>query len=225
MDMKLSSINNETIRLKIRNKIVLPLTKNIRRKKIYNPNFTIISNNCWGGTVYESYGIRKMSPTVGMFIMPEDYLKMIKKLKYYLEQPLVFINPDNSKWRKKLEHKSNWNTYLIGKIDDIELHMLHYHDENVAKSKWESRIERINWNRILYKFNDQNGATKEQILQFLNMPLKNKICFIVKKEFFIDKSIILIRQPGDKESGINASREPFGKSKYIDLNKLINELG
>lgn len=35
--------------------------------------FTIISNNCWGGTVYESYGLPKQSPTVGMFVMPRDF--------------------------------------------------------------------------------------------------------------------------------------------------------
>ncbi len=112
------NISIETIRLKFRNNIYLPITKNSRRKKLVNTDFTIISNNCWGGTVYESYGIKKMSPTVGMFIMPEDYLKMISNLEYYMSQPLKFIDPDDSKWKTLLENKSNWKTYLIVKFSN-----------------------------------------------------------------------------------------------------------
>ena len=93
--VKLSSLNEETFRLKFRNLIYLPLTKTQRRKKLREDNFTIISNNCWGGTVYESYGIKKMSPTVGMFIMPEDYLKFVANLEHYLAQPLEFIDPED----------------------------------------------------------------------------------------------------------------------------------
>ena len=105
--VKLSSLNEETLRLKFRTQIYLPLTRNMRRKKLKDENFTIISNNCWGGTIYESYGIKKMSPTVGMFIMPEDYLKFIANFDYYVSQPLEFIYPDHSKWKEKLQGKSN----------------------------------------------------------------------------------------------------------------------
>ena len=53
--------------------------------------------------------------------MPEDYLKFVSNLNYYLEQPLEFIDPDESKWREVLQEKSNWKTYLIARLDDIEL--------------------------------------------------------------------------------------------------------
>ncbi len=217
-------INIETLRLKFRNKIYLPLTRKNRRKKLRNENFTIISNNCWGGTIYESYGIKKMSPTIGMFIMPADYLKFVSDLKHYLEQPLIFISPEESRWRSVLENKRNWGTYLIGRLDDIELHMLHYHDQKAARHKWESRIHRINWNNILYKFNDQNGATVDDLKTFIHMPFKNKICFTVKKEMKIHSSILLIKQPGELKDGIKASREPFGKSKYLNVTNYINEI-
>ena len=188
-------------------------------------DFTIISNNCWGGTVYESYGIKKMSPTVGMFIMPKDYLKMISNLSYYLAQPLKFVHHDNSKWRKELEHKSNWGTYLIGKLDDIELHMLHYHSEEIAKKKWESRVNRVNWDKLIFKFNDQNGATIEDIDLYLKMPLQHKLCFVVQKELKLNDDVILIKQKGEKRFGIKASREPLGRSRSIDITSYINKLG
>lgn len=217
--------DEETIRLKFRNNIYLPLTKDLRRKNLKDENFTIISNNCWGGTVYESYGIKKQSPTVGMFIMPEDYLKFVANLDYYLEQPLGFIDPDDSKWKEVLQKKSNWKTYLIGKLGDIELQMLHHHNEEVARRKWEDRVKRVNKNKLIFKFNDQNGATKEQILTFMQMTMKNKICFVSDDLYCATNEVIVVKQPRKyKGRGIMASREPFGCSRYIDLTEYINRI-
>lgn len=39
----------EGLRIRFRNDIFIPLTCHIRRKKLTNCEFTIISNNCWGG--------------------------------------------------------------------------------------------------------------------------------------------------------------------------------
>lgn len=215
----------EIIRLKIRNNIFLPLTKSIRRIKLKNKNFTIISNNCWGGTIYESYGIVKKSPTIGMFIMPEDYLIFIANLEYYLTLPLEFIKPAQSKWKRQLESKDNWGTYVIGKIGNVELHMLHYHDEQSAKRKWESRITRVNKNCLIVKFNDQNGATIDHIKKFYELPLKNKLCFVSCKKYQINDNVIFIKQPiRYAGQGIKASREPFGKNKYIDITNYINKI-
>lgn len=49
----------------------------LRKKQINKDRFTIISNNCWGGEVYESYNLIKQSPTVGLFFMASDYIKFI----------------------------------------------------------------------------------------------------------------------------------------------------
>lgn len=56
----------EGLRLKVL-KVRRNLFADIRRKGLENTDFTIISNNCWGGMVYESYNLPKQSPTVGLF--------------------------------------------------------------------------------------------------------------------------------------------------------------
>lgn len=56
-------LNVESINLRI-NKFIRCHFSNIRKKKIKNTNFTIISNNCWGGMIYESYALKKQTPTV-----------------------------------------------------------------------------------------------------------------------------------------------------------------
>ena len=72
------------------------LFRKIRNKKLVNKEFTIISNNCWGGMIYDSYGLRKNSPTVGMFIMADDYIKFISDLRGNTSKELTFIDPETS---------------------------------------------------------------------------------------------------------------------------------
>lgn len=89
----------EAIRLKFRNDIYIPLTCKHRGRKLKNTNFTIISNNCWGGMIYESYNLPKESPTVGLFFMAKDYIEFLSDLKGYINGKLTFINPEESRWK------------------------------------------------------------------------------------------------------------------------------
>ena len=74
----------EGLRLKLLRQYRLKFAK-IRRKKLENTNFTIISNNCWGGMIYESYDLPKESPTVGMFFMADEYIRFLGNIKDYIE--------------------------------------------------------------------------------------------------------------------------------------------
>ena len=211
----------EGIRLKIRRKYI-QLTSNIRLKSINKTDFTIISNNCWAGFIYQSYGIRYNTPTVGLFFMPNDYLKFISKLEYYIKSNLEFINPNESKYYDELRKDPRFGSYPIGKIYDIEIMFLHYKTEHEAYRKWNERCERINWNRLVFKFNDQNGCTENHLNSFEKLKLKNKICFTSKKYGDL-KSSIFIKSAKNQEY-IYASQEPFGKSRYVNITNFLNEV-
>lgn len=207
-------------------KFYLKYTYRCRRQMINNDEFTIISNNCWGGIVYQSYGIRYNTPTVGLFIMADDYIKLLTNLQKYIDCKLRFIDPNTSKWYQILKDTSQYGRYPIGILEDIEIHFLHYKDKNEAIEKWNNRCKRINWNRLLVKFNDQNGCTSEHIEKFKELNYINKICFISKKNKQIQDTLkydFLVRIRCCNNN-ILASYEPLGKSKYININKLINNL-
>lgn len=205
---------------------------NQRKKQLKSTDFTIISNNCWGGMIYESYNLPKESPTVGMFFMADDYIKFLTHLKEYISAPLCFIQPDDSRWKNEDATKGDkrFGSYPVGKLEisiggqteSIEIFFLHYHSEQEAKKKWERRIKRINWDKLLVKFNDQNGCTEEHIKAFDELPYKNKVCFTVKAypEY---KSVIRIKAPKSHEF-IRASYEPFGRSSFFDTTSLINNM-
>ncbi len=54
---------------KIEKKILIPCLAKSRKKRLKYDDFTIISNNCWGGCCYEYFGMPKLSPTIGGFFL------------------------------------------------------------------------------------------------------------------------------------------------------------
>lgn len=176
--------------------------------------------------LYESYDLPKESPTVGLFIMADDYIKFLKDLKGYLDSELTFIDPKSSKWYSQVSVDKRYGNYPVGKLKDVKIFFLHYHSEEEAMAKWHRRIKRINWDRPLVKFNDQNGCTRKDVEEFLKLPFKHKIFFTCKNWNVADPQHVIVKiNQFPKHNFIMASYEPFGKNKYINLDKLINSLG
>ena len=157
-------MNCETLKNKLK-PIVYPIINFIPRRRLKNKNFTIICDNCWAGKVYQELGLPYQTPFVGMFVFSPDYIKMLKNLKYYLSGniPLTFVK--ESKYIKDFD-----NAYPLALLDDIELHFLHYADEEEATQKWNRRLERIHWDNLYFKFNDIDVCTYELMKEFEELP-------------------------------------------------------
>lgn len=200
-----------------------------RKKQLKFTDFTIISNNCWGGMIYESYNLPKESPTVGMFFMAKDYIEFLSDLKGYIGGKLTFIKSEESRWKEmpQVSEDKRFGHYPVGMLSNgkntIEIFFLHYHSEQEAHEKWERRIQRINWDKLLIKFNDQNGCTEKEVGDFMKLPFKNKLFFTCKHWPNENARHTVIRQ-FPKHDFIMASYEPFGKNKYIDITSVINKL-
>ena len=196
------------------------ITMSYIRRTIFlkNTDFSIISNNCWGGRVYQRYNLKYSSPTIGLYFMAEDYIKFLKNLKYYLNKDLNIININESKHKNTLL-KRNYNG-IIGKIDDIEIMFLHYRTPNEAIDKWNRRKERINWDNLIVKFNDQNNCKYEHIMEFDKLKFKNKICFS-SKDYKKIKSNIFMSEYKNHEYVKN---DVTKYKKYIKIDKFINEM-
>lgn len=219
----------EGLRLKFRNDIYIPATCKRRKNKLKSIDFTIISNNCWGGTVYEAYDLPKGSPTVGMFFIAKDYIEFLSDLKGYISGKLTFIKPEESRWKDmpQVFTDKRFGKYPVGVLSNgentIEIFFLHYHSEQEAREKWERRIQRINWDKLLVKFNDQNGCTENEVEKFMSLSFKNKLFFTCKHWPNKNGKYTVIHQ-FPQHDFIMASYEPFGKSKYIDITEILNTL-
>ena len=95
----------EGLRLKVLKHWRLGLA-NYRKRQLKSTDFTIISNNCWGGMIYESYNLPKESPTVGMFFMAKDYIEFLSDLRGYVQEirdlaPILLVSCPMVKIRLK----------------------------------------------------------------------------------------------------------------------------
>ena len=190
-----------------------------RRKKILNIDFSIISNNCWAGWVYRRYGIEYRTPTVGLFIMPGDYIIFLKNLKEYINMDMKFIKPEDSKYKEYISSKDKrFGSYPIGKLNDIEIHFLHYKSSKEAYEKWNRRKQRINLKNLIVKFNDQNGCEYKEFDEFNKLPYKNKIFFTANNNFTKSESIYIKEY---SKSGFVEDDMLFC-TKYLNLTQYIN---
>lgn len=203
---------------KVKGESIDRFVKFIRREFVLrNKNFSIISNNCWGGRIYQRYGLQYTSPTVGLLFFADEYIRFLSDIKYYLSLDLEFIPKTKSRYYQFYSDKNKY--YPIGVLDDVEIVFLHYKSEDEAREKWNRRKQRINWDNLIVKFNDQNRATQEHIVAFDNLPYKNKLCFVAHK--VEGTSCTIHFSEYENEECIKNDIESY--QRYINIDKYLND--
>ena len=189
----------------------------LRRCRLKNNQFTIISNNCWGGHVYRYFRLPYMSPTIGLYIFPDDYLRFVANLKHYIDSPLTFIEWTSSVHKDVIKERKQTNC-PIGKIDDVEIVFLHYHDKEEALSKWNRRKAKIVWNNIIVKFSEQNGCTLTHLAIFDKLDYSQKFVF-VSKDYGLSSQVLF----SDNDNYVGEVPDDTTLfRKNVNLVKLVN---
>ena len=159
--------------MRVINKIVLiPLT--IREKILLkDKNFIIISNNCWGYSIYNTLQRPYNTPFVGLFIPPESYLALLRNFPNCLNNSLKFIDTDQ--------------IYPVAYLGDttIKIHFMHYTTSIEAQEKWSRRVARLfdslkENEDLFFKFCDSEDCTSTHLDTFHSLPFKHKISFTVE---------------------------------------------
>ena len=171
------------------------------RIPLNNKDFSILSNNCWGGRVYDRYSLPYRTPTIGLWIPPKDYIKLLKKPKSYCNSQLRQINYRESHVADLLIERKKSGRYdfdlddlIIGRVEDVDIVFIHYKTFDDAKTKWDRRKQRINWDNLVVKFNDQNECKTEDYQAFLQLPYKNKLFFTAREEWCAEPYCIFLKQ-------------------------------
>ena len=116
-----------------------------RKKKLKTTDFSIISNNCFAGIVYQHLGMEYNTPTVGLYFFADEYIKFLSDFDHYIKQELKIINTADSKYYQELVNKGQQNT-IVGLLDDVEIVFLHYKSNEEAIEKWNRRVKRLSKN-------------------------------------------------------------------------------
>jgi len=147
------------------------------RMRLRNRRVSIISNDCWGGRMCKFYNLEFHSPFVGLFICGPDYVAILEHPEV-LELPLRFFDVGKSRYidfLTKVGQLSHPAAYLGD--TGLEIHFLHYENEEVALAKWSRRVKRIDWNNAIVKFSDRDVCDDELIRRFDRLPYPVKVCF------------------------------------------------
>lgn len=189
-----------------------------RNKQLNSKDFSIISNNCYAGIIYQYLGLKYNTPTIGLFFFSDEYIRFLENFEFYIHQKLEFIKTEDSKYYNELV-KMGYNKAIIGKLSDIEIVFLHYSSEEEALEKWTRRCERLSKN-IIFKFNDQNLCSYEDIKRFDKLPFPNKIFFSAKKYDEI-QSCIWLKNYKNKDY---IKEDYYSGHKYFNIIEYINKI-
>ncbi|UFH45646.1 DUF1919 domain-containing protein [Flavobacterium galactosidilyticum] len=185
-------------------------------------NFCVISNNCWGAELYIERGIQYNTPFVGLFIPPIQFVKMVDNLPLYLKCKLVFIKETKFIEYEKLHAK---NKYPIALLGDIEIHFMHYKDEDEASEKWIRRLSRMpqdssNW---FVKACDGEIINWKEYASLWNSIQYSKVFFSAKKRIDINNLVHIAESFNDY---VTDGKALYKLSKdYFDVDKWINSKG
>lgn len=188
---------------------------------MHNHQFVIISNNCFGGQVYQWLGKTYNTPFVGLYLNGPCYLKLLQNFDYYLKQDLEFI-------QESIYPKTKKHWYPIGKLDDIEVHFSHYDSQEEAMEKWTRRKKRMleteEKNRLFPVLVERDNVDEQIVKEFHKIPFENKLSFSCQDYQLSAKENIVLHQKCKER--LNST--PNGKKVfklaflYIDIVHWLN---
>jgi uncharacterized protein (DUF1919 family) len=168
-----------------------------------NRNFTIISNNCWGGFVYQRFNLPYLTPFIGLFVPAPCFIKLLEDFENNIQKEMRFIACEDSSYYVRINTSDR--VYPIGVLgDDIEIHFLHYKTEEDARDSWKRRKKRIKFDNMFIKFAEMDCCTPDLITRFEHLPFKHKIC-LTAHEYPNCKSVLCLTR------------------KYIKGDQVVNE--
>lgn len=145
------------------------------------PSTSIISTNCFAGRILQDLKMQYNSPTLGLYFMYPDYIEFLSHLEYYLKEAKIeFV--EHSKYeigdKRRIERTFSHHWYPIGVLGGkVEIHFLHYYNEEEAAEKWYRRAGRVNLDNLLVIGMDQNFCTEADIRAFDELPFSHKVMF------------------------------------------------
>ena len=150
----------------------------LRKLRLKNHGFTILANNCSAGIMYHDLGERFCSPTINLFIPPNDFLLLMENFEECITKSITQIQPDDNV------------QYPVGviKLDNgqtVRIDFMHYKSFSEAAKKWDERKKRINRENLFVFLEFGIMTTDEMIDRFEKLPY-NKLAATNKQYPYCD---------------------------------------
>jgi uncharacterized protein (DUF1919 family) len=183
------------------------------------PEFSVISNNCWGAEVYKTRGIPYSTPFVGLFLHADCFLALLRDFRHTIQLPIRFT--------QRSRYSSAPLPYPVGLLGDtIEIHFQHYASPQEAAEKWARRVQRITPedDRLFFKMDDRDGCTPEHLKEFHRLPFRHKISFTATEHPEL-KENLRIPLPGNPGCVMDGLKLYYVSIRYFDIRAWLNGEG
>lgn len=138
--------------------------------RIRKANVSIVSNNCWGGVLYNTLGMECTSPFKNVSFAPGDYIKILSDLRHYMS-----VDPI---WTGKVEMDANQNREVpMLELDDVFIKCNHDPDAETAICNWKRRRGKFNWDNILVEMYAEEPEV-EKAFGKVSEQFGKRICFV-----------------------------------------------
>lgn len=141
---------------------------------------TILSDDCWGGYVYNRLNLQFSSPLINIYWDRVEYAKFIEDPIFYLSTELKMVRDGNL--RKGIHPLAS----LGDNGRTVQLELVHNSSFEEAKIQWDRRRKRINPNNLFIKMgfsSDINEKEKNFYLKsFDNVPYKKVLFYYGDEE-------------------------------------------
>ena len=157
---------------------------------------TIISNNCTGGAVLHELGMEFKTPTILLQILPEEFTRFCKYLKYYMRTPLTEYTDLSERHKQMLTKMFGGIPDMpFGKVGDVMICFQHYETFSDARIKWNERKNRVDYDLLGFIFHARGPEYKTEVEKFLREEFPHSI--VITENFVVPGSIALYPKEGD----------------------------
>ena len=160
-----------------------------QKKRLKNHGFSILSSTCNGGVITSELGEQFRTPTINLWFLPGDFLKLISNLEYYMHQDVIEVT-------------NRFQAYPVGRIGDITVYFMHYHSFEEAREKWNLRKARINYDNLFFMMVEKDGCTPEMVEQFDALEYPHKVIFTKNSYPKLRSAVQVTDQPEAEDVGI-----------------------
>ena len=153
-----------------------------------NEDFTLISRDCIGGILYHQLGLKFLSPTINLFLTPKDFNLFCLHLKDYIYSELVELKDE------KVDYPVGILTPSKTSRRSIRVDFMHYETFEEAKTKWDERKSRINWDNIYvvssFCYPGEVKTLSPKLIKDWNKIKYKKVVLVDQKYGFDDERVI-----------------------------------
>ncbi len=137
------------------------------RGRLRNTTPSIICNNCIGGLLLHDLGLEFRSPTVNLWMEPDDFIRFAGNLRAFLSAEWIELPPE------LYDEEAHPAARLRCEAGEITLHLQHYESFGEAKAAWERRVGRVDYGN-LYLVAEFVKLSREQLAALEALPYERK---------------------------------------------------